>query len=152
MSKAYQTRLDLGDIRYIADTSALISLVGGRTPAARPRDLTRIVDDGRLRIPEPVAREIRRREDKLKAWLRRHQHKCVERARDESIKDLETICRTYNEYLGDKAGAADPIVVCFGKYFKRWTVMTDDAGIQAVCLIESIQFVTSSAFCRLERL
>jgi hypothetical protein len=151
MSKRSQGRFDLGEAKYIADTSALITLVASSAPT-RTRNLTRLVEAGRLRVPEPVAREIRRREGKLKQWVDRHSPDCIQRATDDNIRDLADICRTYAHLLGEKAGAADPIVVCFARYFRqaRWTVLTDDGGIQAVCLKEAIPCIPSAGFRRLE--
>lgn len=149
-----QDRLPLVEFRYIADTSALISLVSARPARVHVRYLTRMVQDGRLRLPESVAREIKRREDKLRDWVNRHSPDCLQRATDDNIRELSRICRQHGTYLGEKATAADPIVVCMGGYYgsSGWTVLTDDSGIQAVCLIEGIAYVTSAAFRRIEGL
>ena len=140
--------------RYLADTSALLNLVGTSASPLRPKNLTPLLDQGRLRIPEAVAREVRQKDDRLKAWVDRHKQRCVLRATNENIVELARISRDYKQYLGDKAGAGDPIVVCMATYYKgSWFLaLTDDGGIQAVCVLEKIPYVTSGAFCRLEGL
>lgn len=140
--------------RYLADTSALLNLVGTSGSPLRPRDLTLLLSQGRLKIPEAVAREIRKKDDRLKAWVDRHKPRCVLRATNENIAELSRISRDYKQYLGDKVGAGDPIVICMATYYSgSWFLaLTDDGGIQAVCVLEKIPYVTSSAFCRLEGL
>jgi len=129
-------------------------LVGVRESLARPKDLTKLVRQGRLKIPDAVAREIRKKDDRLRDWVGRHGRDCVLDARDENIAELQRIARSYIRYLGEKPGAADPLVVCMAIYYKAsgFITLTDDAGIQVVCLFEKVPYVTSSGFCRLEGL
>jgi len=138
--------------KYLADSSALLNLVGVRDSLARPRNLTKLVSQGRLRIPDAVAREIRKKDDRLRNWVERHGRDCVLEATDDNIAELQRIGRSYVQYLGDKAGSADPICVCMAIYYRGsgFVTLTDDAGIQVVCLFEKVPYVTSSGFCRLE--
>jgi hypothetical protein len=144
----------MSEFVYIADSSALITLISPKRALAKPRDLTKLAKGGRIKIADPVAREIRRRDDKLKGWIDRHLKECELKATNENTVDLGRISRDHVYYLGDKPGAADPVVVCLAKYYedKEWVVLSDDAGVQAACLIENIRYVTSAAFCRLESL
>ena len=130
----------------------MITLIAGRRAPARPRNLTKLVRDGRLKLPDSVGRELRKKDDPLKNWVTRHWADCVLTATDQNIGELARISRDYSHYLGDDRGAADPVVICMAIYLRSsdWIVLADDAGIQAVCVLEGIQFVTSSAFCRIE--
>ena len=112
------------------------------------------VREGRLKVPDAVAREIRRKEDRLKVWVDRHKRDCVVRPPPEALAILTRIARKYRHYLGEKAGAADPIVVCMAIYYRDspLTPLTDDTGIQAVCHLENVRFVTSGTFRSLERI
>lgn len=140
--------------RYLADTSALLNLVGISKSPLRLKNLTSLLSQDRLKIPEAVAREIRKKDDRLKIWADRHKTRCVLRATNENIAELSRISRDYKRYLGDRVGAGDPIVICMAMYYREswFLVLTDDGGIQAVCVLEKIPYVTSSAFCRLEGL
>ena len=105
-----------------------------------------------MKLPESVGRELRKKDDRLKNWVNRHWADCVLAATDQNIAGLTRISREYVRYLGDDPGAADPLVVCMALYLRNsgWIVLADDAGIQAVCVLESLQFVTYSAFCKIE--
>jgi hypothetical protein len=138
---------------YLADTSSLINLVNARNAAVRINVLTRLLDGNRLKVPEAVAKEIAERDDKLKSWVTRHLRKCL-KTTQENISDLVYVSRAYERYLlrEDKKSPADPIIVCMARYYRQsgWVVLADDAGIQAVCLIEKMPFCTSQAFRMLE--
>ncbi len=140
--------------QYLADTSALLNLVTDRRSPVRARYLTKLVREGRLKVPDAVAREIRRKEDRLKSWVDRHKRDCVVRPPPEAVAMLTRIARQYRDYLGEKAGAADPIVVCMAIYYRDspLTPLTDDTGIQAVCHLGKVRFVTSGTFRSLERI
>lgn len=138
--------------QYLADTSALLNLVTDRRSPVRAKYLTRLVREGRLKVPDAVAREIRQKEDRLKGWVDRHKRHCVVRPTPQAAANLPRIARQYRDYLGEKSGAADPIVVCMAIYYRDspLTPLTDDTGIQAVCHLEGVRFVTSGTFRRLE--
>jgi hypothetical protein len=137
----------LSDVKYLADTSALLSLVAGGRAPARVRNLTRLVGERRMRLPESVGRELRRKDDPVKDWVNRHWTECIIPATNQNTAELVRISRDYRRYLGDDPSAADPLVVCMGIYFRdsSWLVLTDDGGIQAVCLFENLRFVTSQS-------
>jgi hypothetical protein len=142
----------LSDLKYLADASALLNLVAGGRAPTRVRSLTKLVGERRMRLPESVGRELRRRDDAVKNWVNRHWFDCVISATNQNTTQLVRISRDYRRYLGDDPSAADPLVVCMGIYYKdsSWIVLTDDGGIQAVCLFEDLRFVTSSSLRAIE--
>lgn len=141
----------MDEFTYLADLSSLLQLVGVSTSRVRTRDLTRIAKTNRLRIPDAVAREARRKEDRLKSWIDRNPS-FIQRSTDQNVAELMRLSQTYPGFLGAKVGAADLIVVAMGVFYRRsdWVVLTDDVGIQAVCVLESIHYVSASVFRRLE--
>jgi rRNA maturation endonuclease Nob1 len=138
--------------QYLADTSALLNLITNRQSPVRARYLTKLVREGRLKVPDAVAREIRRKHDRLRGWVDRQKRRCIVKPTSEAAADLPRIARQYRDYLGEKAGAADAIVVCMAIYYRDspLTPLTDDTGVQAVCHLEGVRFVTSGTFRRLE--
>lgn len=131
---------------YLADTSALLELTKGRQAEVRPRAFTKLVQDGSLWIPAAVAREIRRRDDKLKEWLDRHPE-CIVQETDQNVAELTRIALQYEDELRYSANGADPSVVAMGIYYRdSRVVVTNDAGIQVACYEEGIPFLTAAAF------
>ncbi len=99
-----------------------------------------------------MAREIRRRDDRLKTWVDRHRNRCVQAATNENVAELSRIVSEYASFLGSAPNAADPLVICMALYYRDagWLVLTDDSGIQVVCVLEGVQYLTSTGFCTVE--
>ncbi len=135
--------------RYLFDTSALINLVRG---GVRTQRLSRLVESGALRLPGRVAKEIRRRDDRLKDWVERNRDTII-RETTENTAELERIAREYSGILGRSRRGADPVLIAMALYYgEQGILVTDDGGIQAVCFEEGIPFLTSPAFRRREGL
>ena len=141
-------------IVYLADTSSLINLVKSKA-AVRLSFLTRLVQGGRLRVPDAVADELSECNDDLKGWANRHRRRWV-KSNDQNTQGLEDVCRTYSRYLmrQDKKSRADAVVVCMAIHYSAspWVVLADDGGIQAVCVLLGLPYSTSKAFRMLEGL
>src|SRR5687768_1647613 len=107
------------------------------TGKARARDLTHLVNEGRMKVPDAAEREVDDQNDRLSTWLANHQG-CIQRATNENSTELARISRQHGPLFGYKSGSADPVVVTMGGYYKAggWTVLTDDAGVQAACFVE----------------
>ena len=129
--------------RYLFDASALINLVrGGR----RPRQLTRLVDSGTLRLPGRVAQEIRRRDDQIRDWVNQHPDAIIRETRVNTA-ELERIAIDHARLLGQSRRGADAVLVAMALYYgDQGITVTDDGGIQAVCFEEGIPFLTSPSF------
>jgi uncharacterized protein DUF4411 len=147
------SRRSASQLKYIADTSSLLELVAKRDAPTRVRQITRIAKAGRLRVPDRVARELGRKADKLKSWVARNPS-IVLASTNENVGELVRVSQTYPHHLGTKTGAADPIIVAMGVFFERsnWVILTDDVGIQTVCVLENLTYVSSRVFLRLEQL
>jgi hypothetical protein len=142
----------LAGLKYIADAVSLIDLVAGRAPTVKVQLLTRLVKDGRLRIPDAVKREVRRKDDRLKRWIDRQRVPCIIDSNNQNTAELSRIARLHQDVLGDDPRSADPVVVCMGLYYKEagWVVLSNDAGVQAACAREMVHCLTVAAFRRLE--
>jgi len=138
---------------YLADTSSLVNLVKPRIASVRLRFLTRLLDGGRLRLPDAVARELCECNDDLKGWANRHSRRWL-KSTNENTETLAAVCRNHARYLlrEDKKYSADAVVISMAIYHRAagWIVLADDAGIQAVCLLEQLPYCTSQAFRVLE--
>lgn len=137
---------------YLADTSAMLDLAHAGT---RLKSLTKLVNQGRLRLPAPVAAELKGKVDAMRTWINRHQRQCVIQTTNDHVQELRRISTQYRDYL--KVSNADPLVVCMGLYYQRanqgtWLVLTSDGGIQATCIMEQIRFIPTNAFRRLEHI
>jgi hypothetical protein len=143
-----------GFLVYLADCSSLINMVNSKTKV-RTRYLTTLLKNGRLKLPDAVARELRRCDDVLKSWVERHQDKWF-RCTNENTADLHYVSTKYSTFLirDDKKTAADPVIICMAKFYRSsgWTVLADDAGIQAACLMEDLPYCTSQAFRVIEHI
>ncbi len=138
--------------RYLMDSSALIKLVSPRDAQARPRDLSKLLREGRLRIPDGVGREVARGDDRLKRWVAANPS-CIQPATDVNVSELLRITRNYKELFGPSVLGADPLVVAMGLYYRgSWTVVANDAGVQAACFREGLAYLTSEALLRIEEL
>lgn len=139
--------------RYLFDTSALVNLVNAGNAGVRVhvRVLTGLVNTGVLHLPERVAKEIRRRDDRLKHWVERHPEAVI-RETTENTVELERVARAHRDVLGPSRRSADAVLVAMALYYPDWTVVADDTGIQAACFREGLQCLTSLAFRRVQGL
>lgn len=134
--------------RYLFDTSALVNLVNADV---RVRVLTGLADTGVLRLPERVAKEIRRRDDRLKDWVERHPEAVI-RATTENTAELERVARAHRDVLGPSRRSADAVLVAMALYYRDRTVVADDTGIQAACFREGLQCLAFQTFRRVQGL
>ena len=139
---------------FVVDSSALINMTGGTSPQARPRDLTRILAERRLRVPAAVYREVRKGDDPLKRWVTTHPECAHDITDDRFGRILADVSFRHMNLLIDNPGSADPSVVAMGVYYRDsgWTVVADDHGVQVACFLESVPYLTSGAFCKLEKI
>lgn len=130
---------------YLADSSSLISLFNRKFNI---RVLNKLVADGRLKVPNRVAAELKRQNDTLGIWIKSHGN-CIIKESNENIKDFSRIARQYSDVLTETRSAADPVVVAMGLFFRdARLVVSDDAGIQLACAREGVRCLPLSAFMR----
>lgn len=135
---------------YLSDTCALVNLVEPRGPL-RIRQLSRLARFGMLKIPRAVARELRRRDDRLKNWIERGAAGTIVESTADNSAELERISRQYADFLGSTRCAADAVVLAMAVYYRQagWVVLTDDSGVQAACFREGLPSLPSATFRRL---
>lgn len=134
---------DLPDL--LLDATSLITLFNQGTA---PRKLTDIGKSGKLRFPGAVGREIRKGNDKAKKWVVAHPEFEI-KERDEHVADVPRIANNYGHLLTTSPGSADVIVVAMALYFRTRVVVTDDAGVVAVCIKEGLRVMSTAAFRKL---
>jgi Domain of unknown function (DUF4411) len=133
--------------QYLGDASSLITLFNQKTSV---RKLSALVTSGRLRIPKRVAAELKRQPDKVNYWITSHPE-IVILERSEHLRELDRILRTYSQELTSTPSAADPVIIAMALFFNgARVVLTDDAGIQIVCVRENLRFLPVQAFRRAE--
>ena len=133
--------------RYLFDASALINVY---KDGLRARQLTSLAKSGKLRVPKRVAKEIRRRDDRLKSWVNNHPEAVITET-NENTAQLERIMREYSQELGTSRRSADHVIVAMGLHYREQrVVVTDDAGIQAACFREDLRFLPFQAFRHVE--
>lgn len=148
---------------YVCDTSALIDI--HQHFPKHFRKLKSLVEQNRLRIPESVSRELKRRSNKVSAalqtWAKTYQQLIVivgrvNRLRTEvpriDVAYGEKVSVGGREYPGfwhSSAGrkAADAQVVAVAKVF-GWTVVSDDRAVRYACLLERVECIGWSEFAR----
>lgn len=137
--------------RYLFDTSALINLV--RSGRVRVPRLTRLADSGALRLPNRVAKEIRKRDDQLKRWVDSHPEFCIHE-NDTNTSELQRILQEHGNQFTKTGRLADAVVVAMAISFQEqgMVVISDDTGIQTVCHLEDIRCLPSGVFRRIESL
>lgn len=148
---------------YVCDTTSLIDL-HLHFPKQFKR-LKRLVENGNLKIPESVHREIRRHSDKLRTlidrWEEQYQIVIPMKQNPKLMTELPRIEQAYGEkirvgnreYLGfwkSAAGrkAADGLVVAVGKVYEGYIVVSDDQAVQMACLLENVQCIGWAEFAR----
>lgn len=151
---------------YVLDSTAIIDLHGHFKTKQVRKALNRLARQDQLRMPEGVKREIVRRSDHAGVTVQQMEHefpKCVVRiGSDPHLQgELVRIDTAYGESIqvgrltypglwrsprGRKA--ADAQVVAVAKRL-RATAVSDDKGVQRVCLLENVPCIGWSEFARL---
>ena len=135
---------------YYIDTNAIIELV--KTTPGR-RLLEELGNRNELRIPEAVQREaMRRKESGAARWVREHRQFVMPATQDVAERAL-ALASTHGRLFTHSPGAADPEIVAAAVLHRDRepspTVLSDDTGVQAVCLLENVPYVAVAGFRRL---
>lgn len=136
-------------LNYLIDSNGLITLIMREKASVRP--LTRLVSDGRLRSPQSVIRECRRRADRLRAWIDRNPGLGITET-TERMHELARIGHQYSDVLGDNPRAADFSLVALAVHYGSWIVVSDDTGVEIACMREGIRQISVRAFRQIEHL
>lgn len=100
--------------------------------------MTKLANDGLIRLPHAVVREVGRGDDRARDWVRRHED-LLTIVESQAIVDRQAaVLSDYGQYLTTSPGAADPMVICTAldlveAAVDEWTVVTGDSGVQLVC-------------------
>ncbi len=150
---------------YVLDSSAIIDLHQHFPKRRLRKALNGLARQDRLRIPEGVRREIKRKTDDARKTLEQldnHSPQFVVRiARVHNLQEeLSRIEQAYGEQirLGNKVypgfwhsasgrKAVDGQVVALAKK-QGGTVVSDDRGIRAACLLENVPCIGWTEFAR----
>ena len=135
---------------YYVDTNAIIVVV--RTGPGRQL-LEELGNRNELRIPPAVLREAtRRKESEAERWVRRHRRFVMPSTQEVADRTL-ALASVYGHLFTHSPGAADPELVAVALLHRDRspapTVLSDDTGVQAVCLAEDVPCATVAAFQRL---
>ena len=147
---------------YVLDTDSLIN-VYNHSPQAFKR-LRKLAQNGSVRVPSAVIREIKRPEDRLKRsitrWARNY--------KDFEIKDTDSRFRDWIDEIMRRYGSSykigrlqkqglaagksrkrgtDVQVVAAGKFLNA-IVVSDDNRIKEVCFLENIECISWTEFMR----
>lgn len=138
---------DLDNACILPDANGIIYLLKN---GVRERLLNRLCAEKRLKIVDDVARELRRREaSTTKVWVDRNRQSIVEPAQ-EVLDEVVRLAREYQDIFTVVGKAADPSLVATAIYYKgsqmRHLIVSDDHGVQAVCVLEQIEFVPCRAY------
>ena len=135
---------------YYIDTNAIIEIV--KTAPGR-RTLEALGNRNELRIPQSVQREAtRRKEAAAERWVREHRRFVMSTTQEVADRAF-ALASTYARLFTTTSGAADPEIVAAAVLHRDRepspTVLSDDIGVQAVCLEENVPYATVRAFQRL---
>ena len=135
---------------YYIDTNAIIALV--KTVPGRQL-LEDLGKRNELRISEAVQREAtRRKETEAARWVRGHKRFVMPATKDVAERTL-ALASTHGRLFTNSPGAADPELVAAAVLHRDRepvpTVLSDDTGVQAVCLIENVPYATVAVFQRI---
>ena len=135
---------------YYIDTNAIIALAKTGPGRQKLEDLGK---RNELRILEAVEREaMRRKETKTARWVREHK-RFVMRATEAVAERTLALASTHGRLFTNSPGAADPELVAAAVLHRDRepvpTVLSDDTGVQAVCLIENVPYATVAVFQRI---
>ncbi|MDI6766427.1 MAG: DUF4411 family protein [Bacteroidota bacterium] len=148
---------------YVCDTASLINLF--LHFPKQFKKLKRLAENGTLKIPEGVHREIQRHSDKLHTfvdrWEEQHQIVIPMKHNPKLMIELPRIEQTYGEKIrvGNKeyrgfwksaAGrkAADGLVVAVGKVYEGYIIVSDDQAVQMACFLENVPCIGWTEFAR----
>ena len=136
---------------YLPDANGVINLL---RDGVRARTLNKLGDANQLKVVDGVARELRGRDGKAKSWVDSRPQYVVDATRnDRIVAEMERLAKAYGHLFTVTARAADPILVATACFYRDTdpcrTIVTDDGGVQAVCLHEGIAFAPFKAFRRL---
>ena len=99
--------------------------------------MTRLVQDGLIRLPAAVIREIETGDDRARSWVRRHEELLVIVEAQGIVDRQRGVTDDHGQYFTTARGAADPMVICTALELlaagEEWTVVTADHGLQVVC-------------------
>lgn len=148
---------------YVLDASALIDLC--RHFPDKYRKLGHMSQQGRIKIPEGIFRELKRKADKVFKTVERWSKKdrdCIVRiaavhglayevARIERQYGQEIVVgtRAYSGFWRSPSGrkAADGQLIAVAKILKA-TVVSDDRAVQLVCMLENVPCISWREFAR----
>lgn len=136
----------LDDCCILPDANAIINLL---KTGVRERLLSEMCATGKLRIVDDVARELRAREGDARRWVNNNQSAVlspIQAVLDEVVR----LAREYGELFTTVGKAADPALVATACYYRsasvRHLIVTDDHGVQAVCILERLEFAPYRAY------
>lgn len=148
---------------YVPDANALIDLE--RHFPRQLRKLRPLVEQGQIKIPEGVSRELRRKTDQLHQeigqWAKRNSDCIVRIGQVHDLADeLARIERQYGQQIvaGAKsfpgfwqspAGqkAADGQVIAVAKVLNA-TIVSEDRAVRLVCMLENVPCIGWTEFAR----
>lgn len=148
---------------YVLDANALIDL--HKHFRTGFRKLGHMVQQGQIKVPEGIFRELRRRTDKLfkavKGWSKENPDCMVQIARVHNLREeLARIERQYGEQIviGMKSypgfwhspaakKAADGQVIATAKVLSV-SVVSDDRAVRLACMLENIPCIGWTEFAR----
>lgn len=126
------------ELIYICDSSSLINI----QDTGNLRDMRQFstLHPRRIRIPEPVGKEIGRQSDELRTWWINNKPILITRfLKNEEHVLHERIAIKYAKTPFNKEGKTYPRVSDADVYalvtaiVRHWTLVTDDEGMKAVC-------------------
>ncbi len=148
---------------YCFDTSAFIQgwndLYPPDTFPALWTRISGLIEDARIIAPDEVLRELGRKDDELKSWVKENQQAFVE-WKGSFLGRSKEITNRYPRMLDQKPGknGADPFVVALA-LDRRATVVTEELGtgnlnspgIPDVCRAEKVPCINVLSFIKNEK-
>ena len=94
----------------------------------------------------------RRKETEAARWVRGHKRFVMPATKDVAERTL-ALASTHGRLFTNSPGAADPELVAAAVLHRDRepvpTVLSDDTGVQSVCLIENVPYATVAVFQRI---
>jgi hypothetical protein len=132
--------------RWLPDSSSVINLL---RDGVKTRALTDLCRRNEMRVVDAVARELQGLDGRAKAWVNANAAFHLAPV-DAVLKEVARISVGYRSMFTVTASAADPVLVATACYHRAsntpWVVVSDDGGVQAVCFLEGLSFLTFGAF------
>jgi hypothetical protein len=144
------------ELIYVCDSSALVNLrINGDLS-----ELRKFTDQhpGRIRVPQPIGKEISRKEDDLRSWWLRNQNVLSTKfIMQKEHKLHETIAVKYAKCPFPKEGKTYAHISDEDTYAlviaiaRHWTLVTDENAMKAVCRQSeyNTKFMDSNKFTKL---